>query len=105
MRAKKKKFPAWNIPTEYVQSVLCTYRRTTSVGKSVGDISYRPNISVCKCVGILYRRLISLGEYVGDGMNAADIVQCRRRYSVGEYVGDGMEYHRHCPMPTDLFRR
>ena len=48
---QKKKFPAWNIPTEYVPSVLCKYRRTKSVGKSVGDISYRPNISVCKFVG------------------------------------------------------
>ncbi|KAJ6860527.1 hypothetical protein NC651_036810 [Populus alba x Populus x berolinensis] len=36
---------------------------------------------------------------------SVDTVQCRRIISVGEYVGDGMEYRRHCPMPTDYFRR
>ena len=46
---KKKSFP---LGIYYIPSVLCKYRRTTSVGKSVGDISYRPNKSVCKFVGI-----------------------------------------------------
>ena len=36
--APKKKFPAWNIPTENIPSVLCKNRRNKSVGKSVGDI-------------------------------------------------------------------
>ena len=50
-RQKKKKFPAWNIPTEYFPSVLWKYRRTRSVSKSVGDILYRPDISVGKVIG------------------------------------------------------
>ena len=35
----------------------------------------------------------------------SSVLLYRRIISVGEYVGDGMEYRRHCPMPTDLFRR
>ena len=35
----------------------------------------------------------------------SSVLLYRRIISVGEYVGDGMEYHRHYPMPTDLFRQ
>ena len=85
VRAKKKKFPAWNIPTEYIPSVLCKYRRTNSVGKSVGDILYRSNISVCKFVDKfipteIIRRWICRWWWV----MVADTVQCRRSYSIGK---------------------
>ena len=35
----------------------------------------------------------------------SSVIVYQRIISVGEYVDDGMEYRRHCPMPTDLFRR
>ena len=53
LRAKKKKIPAWNIPTDF-HSVgdIVTDRRKIYVGKSVREcMKYRPNISVCKFVG------------------------------------------------------
>jgi len=52
LRAKKK-FPAWNIPTDF-HSVgdIVIYWRLLSVGKTVGEcMTYRLNISVCKFVG------------------------------------------------------
>jgi len=51
--ARQKKFPAWNIMTDF-HSVgdIVIYRRLLSVGKTVGEcMTYRPNISVCKFVG------------------------------------------------------
>jgi len=53
LRAKKKKIPAWNIPTDF-HSVgdIVIDRWKISVGKSVCEcMKYRPNISVCKFVG------------------------------------------------------
>jgi hypothetical protein len=53
LRAKKKKIPAWNIPTDfYSVGDIVIDRRNLSVGKSIGEcMKYRPNISVCKFVG------------------------------------------------------
>ena len=101
LRAKKK-FPAWNIPTDFISSVISWFtdgyvpsvnlsvsvwntdriypsvkssiivaatvkcRRLQSVGNSVGEcMKYRPNISVCKCVGertVKCRRIHSVGK-------------------------------------------
>jgi hypothetical protein len=49
----KKKFPTWNIPTDfYSVGDIGIYRRLRTVGKAVGEcLKYRPNISVCKFVG------------------------------------------------------
>jgi hypothetical protein len=51
--APKKKFPAWNIPTDfYFVGDIVIYRRIRTVGIFVGEcLKYRPNISVCKFVG------------------------------------------------------
>ncbi|KAJ6855229.1 hypothetical protein NC651_040025 [Populus alba x Populus x berolinensis] len=68
------------LPSEYLLSVI-----PHSVAISVVSVIFhtdRINPSVNSSV-FLYRRIIS----------------------VGEYVGDGMAYLRHCLMPTDLFRR
>jgi hypothetical protein len=87
----KKKYPAWNIPTDFILSVISCFtdgyipsvtlsvsvwdtdqiyssvnssisvaatvkcRQIKSVGKAIGEcLKYRPNISVCKCVGEWY---------------------------------------------------
>jgi len=52
LRAKKKKFPTWNIPTDfYSVGDIGIYRRLCTVGKAVDEcLKYRPNISVCKFV-------------------------------------------------------
>jgi hypothetical protein len=51
---QKKKIPAWNIPTDfYSVGDIVIDRRKLSIGKYVGEcMKYRPNMSVCKFVGI-----------------------------------------------------
>jgi len=48
----KKKFPAWNIQTDFhtVDDIMI-YRRLYTVSKFIGEcLKYRPNTSVCKVV-------------------------------------------------------
>jgi len=64
--APKKKFPAWNIPTDF-HSVgdIVIDRWLLSVGKTVGEcMTYRPNIYVCKFIGNCDNYCQKLTDYV-----------------------------------------
>jgi hypothetical protein len=94
---QKKRFPAWNIPTDfYSVGDIGIYRQLRTVGKAVGE---------CLNIDRIY-------PSVNSSVSVATTVKCRRIKSVSEclkyrpdisvckYVGKC-----YCQMPTDSFRQ
>ena len=103
LRAKKKRFPAWNIPTDFIQSVISciTDDQFPSVNLSVSvwntdQIYPFVNSSVLVAATVKCRRINSVGKAVGDYMNYWPNV------SVWKVVSDCGSYSQ---MPMDEFRQ
>jgi hypothetical protein len=83
LRAKKK-FPAWNIPTDFVPSVISCF---------TDDMYPSVNVSVSVCdTDWIY-------PYVNSSVSVAATVKFRQIKSVGKAVGEW-----YCQIPTDSFR-
>jgi len=100
---QKKKFPAWNIPTDFIPSVI-----------SWLTDGYVPSVNLSVSVWNTDRIYPS----VNSSVIVAATVECRRIHSVGKAVGECMKYWpnisvckcvgecgSYCQMPTDSFRR
>jgi len=94
---QKKMFPAWNIPTDFIPSVMScfTNRYIPSVNLSVSvwdtDWIYPSvNSSVSVAATVKCRRIKSVGKAVGESL------KYRPNLSVGECVGKW-----YCQIPTD----
>jgi hypothetical protein len=101
--AQKKEFPAWNIPTNFIPSVIAWFTdgHTPSVNLSVSvwntDRRYPSvNTSAIVTATVKCRRIHSIGKAVGEYM------KYRSNISVCKFVG---EYGSYCQMPRDSFRR
>jgi len=99
----KKKFPAWNIPTDFILSVLSWFTD-----------GYVPSVNLSVNVWNTDRIYPS----VNSSVIVAPTVKCRGIHSVGKAVGECMKYRpnisvykcvgecgNYCQMPTDSFHR
>jgi hypothetical protein len=99
LRAKKK-FPAWNIPTDFIPSVISWFID-----------GYVPSVNLSVSVWNTDRIYLS----VNSSVIVAATVKCRRIQSVGKAVGECLKYRHisvckcvgecYCQIPTDSFRR
>ena len=102
LRAKKK-FPAWNIPTDFIPSVISWFTN-----------GYLPSVNLSVSVWNTDRIYPSINSSV----IVVATVKCRQIHSVGKAVGECMKYRPNisvckcvdecgnfCQMPTDSFRR
>jgi hypothetical protein len=99
----KKKFPAWNIPTDFIPSVISWFTD-----------SYVPSVYFSVSVWNTDR----IYPFVNSLVIVAATVKCRRIHSFGKAVGECMKHKpnisvckcidecgSYCQMPTDSFRR
>jgi len=96
LRAKKK-FPAWNIPTDFILSVMSCFTNryipSVNLSVSVWDTNWiypSVNSSVSVAATVKCRRIKSVGKAVGESL------KYRPNLSVGECVDKW-----YCQIPTD----
>jgi len=97
---QKKNFPAWNIPTDFISSVISWFTD-----------GYVPSVNLSVSVW----NTDQIYPSVNSSVIVAATVKCRRIQSVGKAVGECLKYRHisfykcvgecYCQIPTDSFRR
>ena len=101
--AQKKKFPAWNIPMDFISSVISWFTN-----------GHVPSVNM----SVSFWNTDRINPFVNSSVFVAATIKCRRIHFVGKVVGECIKYQpnisvckcvdecgSYYQMPTDLFCR